>query len=278
MRKMKKRLAILLAALIAAALMAGCSAPANAQNTPAPSGTANGDISAMATDSTDTADPEDGMTVAGEWQYYLDYNDPVSMDNGEAPPLHRQKLDGSNDTNLGVQGDGFQIIGNYIYLDSYVQDQDDNQYNSTTRLDLDGTNAKKLEYSDMYRFVPPGSQTMYFTAGGDSVIYVSDLACENVTTLPIALPDQNDIESKIGKQYVTIISISDISDGMITYTVDLTTPTGEDLYTGLYKTTLDGKTTTRIEGNVIDMEDDGADPSDDASPSDNVSPDPSSGQ
>lgn len=277
MRTMKKLLAILVAGLIAVVLMAGCSAPASAKATPAPTDTASEAISATPTDDTDAQDPEDEMQVAGDWQYYLQSNDPVTADTGEPPPLHRQKLDGSNDTDLGIRGDDFEIFGNYIYLDVIEQSDDETQptFISTTRLNLDGSNAKKLEYSDMERFVPEGGQTMYFTTGGDSVIYVSDLACEEVKTIPITLPDQKELQSKLGTDYITQIDIIEMEkdatgtkDNAIQYNVTLKkSDQSADLYYGIYTTTLDGKTTTKGEGNYVDLGE-----------QDGTAPDASSGQ
>jgi hypothetical protein len=266
---MKKLMTIVLAVLTAAVLLAGCSTPASSAATPTPLASDTATVSAAPGDSAapaDTAieDDSDGdigkKITIGDTSYYLDLNDPSVTDNNEDPPLHMVKTDGSNDKNLNIQGFDFDIYGNYIYLDQTDPNlnEDGNTTWSTVRLNLDGTGMKKLEYGNMAsRYLPDGSQTFYFTTEGDSAIYTSDLACENVQAHTITFPDKKDLDTKLGTEYVTSITGITIENNQLKYDVTLQTVAGMDLYYGTYRTSLDFATTTKDVGNYVNTTGDG---------------------
>lgn len=248
--------AVIPALALCAALLAACantaassvgSAGASPSSTPVP--TTPPDETAPAANG-DLGEDSGAITYNG-WVYYLDVNDPVVVDFNEDPPVHMRKEDGSGDQPLGIRGFQFDVIGDYIYVDSNDPDLDAGgaQTWSTTRMNLDGTGMKKLEYGSMSkRLVPEGDSSFYFTTRGDSAIYVSDFACENVQTLAVNLPDKAEIDGKLGAEKVLLLDISDITDGKINFSVTFSNADGIQLYSGSYSITADGATTQKIKG------------------------------
>jgi len=183
--------------------------------------------------------------------YYLDNSDPIAANFSEDPPLHVKKTDGNSDQELGIRGFQFDIIGNYIYVDSNDPDLNASgaQTWSTIRMNLDGSGKKVLEYGSMSaRFIPQGEQTFYFTTLGDSAIYISDFSCENVTTMMVDLPDKSDLDKKLDKNKVLQLNITDVSNGLINFDAIFSSEDGTVLYDGLYTITVDGKTVEKIKG------------------------------
>jgi hypothetical protein len=197
----------------------------------------------------------DEVTV-GDWTYYLDENDAVTADYGEDPPLCRRSKEGTVE-DLGLRGFEFDIIGEYIYLDSNYPDLDDkgNQAWCTTRMSLDGSNKKRLEYGSMSaRLVPEGAQKFYFTVAGDSAIYVSDFSCQSVAVLLIALPDASDLDNKLASERDMQLDIDEVSGGWITFAVTFLTPEGIQMYKGTYKMQDSGVGIEKIKGTYYDYQ------------------------
>ena len=253
---LKKISFILLSILIVfTALSAGCSDQASSssaeEDTTSPSDTT------VPTTQPDTAAQDsdlddDTITVAyDDWTYYLDTDDYIVEAYSEDPLLRRKNDDGSVDENLGIRGFNFDIIGDYIYVDSndVVLDESAVHTWSTTRMSLDGSETKELEYGSMStRFIPEGKDKFYFTTLGDCAIYISDFSCENVDTLILDLPDQSELDETLGSDYLMQLDISDISDGYISFDLTISADDGTILYNGSYKSTTNGSTTEKIEG------------------------------
>lgn len=195
---------------------------------------------------------EDAMAVTHDgWIYYLDINDAAVVDYNEDPPLHMEQTDGSGDQDLGMRGFQYDIIGDYIYVDSNDTDLDDSgtQTWGTTRMNLDGSDKIKLEYPSMStRYIPEGEESFYFTTTGDSAIYISDFSCENVTTLIVVLPDQDELAKEIGTDNVLQLDINAIEDGYIDFDATFSTADGLEQYNGNYKISEDGQTIEKVEG------------------------------
>lgn len=255
-----KLLILLLVIIAATGLFIGCAKNAEssdaAQETTALPSPAKTPIATTQPDITPEPDPvqeeEDYMATIHEgWIYYLDVNDPVVIEYSEDPLLHKKLEDESEDVSLDIRGFNFNIIGDYIYIDSNDLDLDETgiQTWGTTRMNLDGSGRRKLEYGSMSaRMIPEGEQKFYFTTLGDSAIYVSDFSCENVQTLTINLPDKADLDNKLGTANVLQLSITDIADGKITFDVTISAEDGTILYGGSYNTTIVGTSTEKLSG------------------------------
>ena len=195
---------------------------------------------------------EDAMVIVyNDWTYYLDENDYTVEAYSEDPPLHRKNADSSVDEDLGIRGFNFDIIGDYIYVDSndVVLDENAVQTWSTTKMSLDGYNKKKLEFGSMSaRLIPEGEDKFYFTTLGDCAVYISDFSCENVDAIILQLPDKSELDEKLGADILLQLDISGISDGHIDFGVTVSADDGAILYSGLYKSTVDGSVTEKIEG------------------------------
>ena len=260
---MKKILMIMLVIMFSAVFLGGCNGTSSSTTPLSSSSLVIPSSSLIPITSPDmspadvSASPDEGqddeakaITYNG-WIYYLDVNDPVVVDYNEDPPMHMKKIDGSSDQQLGIRGFEFDIIGNYIYVDSNDPDLDENgtQTWSTTRMNLDGSDKKKLEYGSMSaRLIPQGEQEFYFTTMGDGAIYISDFSCENVTTLIIDLPDKSELDKKLGTDKVLQLGINEITNGSINFDVTFSTEDGIELFSGSYKITADGKTIEKSKG------------------------------
>ena len=255
---MKKLLTILLIIMFCATLLLGCSSPSSTPKDSSSSALPSPSITAPAASPNVTpgdepvdADDDSKAITNNGWVYYLDVNDPVVAEYNEDPPLHMKKADGTGDQQLGIRGFKFDIIGNYIYVDSNDPDLDASgtQTWSTTRMNLDGTGKKRLEYGSMsMRLIPEGKQNFYFTTLGDSAIFVSDFPCENVNILAINLPDKSELDKKTGAGKVLQLSINSVSEGKIDFDVTISDEDGTALYSGSYKVTEDGKTVEKTKG------------------------------
>ena len=247
--------------IIIAMSAAGCSNNASSAeepgtspvDAPSPSHTPIATTEPIKTDEPDLVEEEqDYMAVLHDgWIYYLDVNDPIVVEYSEDPLLHRKLEDESGDVSLDIRGFNYDIIGEYIYIDSNDIDLDETgiQTWSTTRLNLDGTNRKRLEYGSMSaRLVPEGDQKFYFTTLGDLAVYVSDFSCENVLTLNINLPDKSELDEKLGTDNVLQMTISSIANSLIEFEVAISAENGTIIYSGSYKTTLVGTSTEKISG------------------------------
>ena len=195
---------------------------------------------------------EDTMAIThNDWTYYLDVDNYIVEAYSEDPPLHRRNADGSIDEDLEIRGFNFDIISDYIYVDSndVVLDESAIQTWSTTRMSLDGSETKKLEYGSMSaRLIPEGEDKFYFTTLGDCAVYICDFSCENVDTLILKLPDQSELDEKLGSDLLIQLDISGISDGYIHFDLTISADDGTILYSGSYKSTINGSTTEKIEG------------------------------
>jgi hypothetical protein len=255
-RNMRQRMMILLAAVLIAASAGGCAketsgSPSDslspiATGTPVPT-TAPDIVEASASASTD----EDAITVNG-WTYYLDEEDAATVNYGEDPPLHRKNEDGS-DENMGLRGFGFDIIGEYIYLDASYSDLDENGNQTwyTTRVSLDGSSQRRLEYGSMSARVV-AAQKFYFTVAGDSAIYASDFSCENVAVLLIALPDESEFNTKLDSNREMQLDIDTVEGGWINFAITFITPEGIQMYKGNYKMSENGSGIEKISGTYYD--------------------------
>ena len=258
---MRRLLGILLIVIMIAAALGGCAKEASSQTSLAGSTPLSGtpvpttppDIIEVSPSAGD-ANP-DAVTV-GDWTYYLDENDAVTADYGEDPPLCRKTEDGSAE-DLGLRGFEFDIIGDYIYLDSTYPNLDEsgNQTWYTTRMNLDGSDQRRLEYGSMStRLIPEGAQKFYFTVAGDCAVYVSDFSCQNVTVLLIALPDASDLDRKLGTSRDMQLDIDEVAGGWITFAITFLTPEGIQMYKGTYKMSEDGASFEKIKGTYYDYE------------------------
>ena len=258
----KKSIIIVLMVIAAVAVFAaGCSKSESASEdlgtSPGVSvSTSNTPIATTEPTETDEPDQveeeEDYMSVTHEgWIYYLNVNDPVVVEYSEDPPLHRKMEDESSDVSLDIRGFNYDIIGDYIYVDSNDVDLEETgiQTWSTTRMNLDGTNKKRLEYGNMSaRLMQENEQKFYFTTLGDLAVYVSDYPCENVVTLNINLPDKSELDEKLGTDNVLQLTISSIANSLIEFDVTISAENGTILYGGSYKTSTAGTSTEKISG------------------------------
>ena len=255
---MKILLSIMLIIALSISLLSGCgAAPASASETPSQTASAQ-PIATTPPDVAPTVDPamaeldEDAMPEThDEWIYYLNLNDPAVLDFNEDPPLRMKKTDNTQDQELGIRGFQYDIIGDYIYVDSNDADLDANgtQTWGTTRMGLDGSGKVKLEYASMsVRFIPEGEQSFYFTTMGDSAIYASDFACENVKTLIVTLPDKSELDGKIGTNNVLQLTINKIENGTIDFDATFSTADGLAKYNGNYKMSEDGQNIEKVKG------------------------------
>ncbi len=255
---MKKLFSIMIIVALSIALLSGCgTAPASASETPsqapaaAPIATTPPDVAATPDPATAELD-EDAMAVTHDgWIYYLNLNDPAVLDFNEDPPLRMKKTDNTGDTDLGIRGFQYSVIGDYIYVDANDDDLDVNgtQTWGTTRMGLDGANKLKLEFASMSaRFIPEGEQSFYFTTMGDSAIYASDFACENVKTLIVTLPDKSELDSHIGTDNVLQLTINKIENATINFDATFSTKDGLAKYNGNYNISEDGQTIEKVKG------------------------------
>ncbi|MHB1314317.1 MAG: hypothetical protein ACYCX2_02380 [Christensenellales bacterium] len=252
---MKKLLTTILFPVLFAVLLAGCGGQPSASPTPALSASPTPDAPIETLPVEETAPPDDDPDAKPvtyqDWTYYLAEDDPIVVEFHEDPPLHRKKADGSGDEDLGIRGFDFDIIGDYVYVDSHHPDLDANGARTwgTTRINPDGSTQQKLEYGSMSaRLVPEGEQNFYFTSMGENALYVSDFSNENVTALAITLPDKSDLDKKLGNEKVLQLDINDVKDGWINFDVTFSTQVGIQLYAGSYKMTPDGKTIEKVKG------------------------------
>ena len=131
----------------------------------------------------------------------------------------------------------------------------ENQMWYTTRMSLDGSNRRRLEYGSMStRLILDGAQKFYFTVAGDSAVYVSDSSCENVKFLLITLPDESDLDKELGSDRDMQLDIDEVAGGWITFAVTFLTPEGIQMYKGTYKMSEDGASTEKISGTYYDYE------------------------
>ncbi len=259
---MKKLMLFVLAILCSMALLGGCASPALATDAgPSPSATVSAPAPTAIPTDTAAASPSpsgeqggtDGVTLDGV-TYYLDGEDAAAANYGEDAPLHMKKADGTDDKDLGVRGFNFDIIGEYIYIDSHDPDltgRGDRTW-STTRLNKDGSAKVRLEYGSMSdRLVPEGGKAFYFTTMGDSAIYIADFACETVDTLNVSLPDKGELDKKLGANKILHVGIGEVKDGWITFDATFSNRDGIALYNGTYKITGDGTSISKVKGDYI---------------------------
>lgn len=257
---MKKPLIILFTILCTIALLGGCASPAlSTASAPSSSSSQNPSNPTPTDTAPASASPKEdqggsnNITHEG-WTYYLDENDGAVVNYGEDAPLHMKKSDGTGDQDLHIRGFNLDIIGDYIYIDSHDPDlgAKGEKTWSTTRLNLDGTGRKELEYGSMsVRYIPEGKQEFYFTTTGDSAIYVSDFSCENVTVLMVDLPDKSELDNKLGADKVLQLDINGVEDGWIDFDATFATKDGTALYNGTYKITGDGTSIKKVKGEYI---------------------------
>ena len=199
------------------------------------------------------ADEEEGAVSAGGWTYYLDEDEPAVTDYGEDPRLRRKNESSVED--LGIRGFAFDVIGDYIYVDSRYPDLDDkgNQAWYTTRLSLDGSDKRRLEYVSMSaRLMAEDGQHFYFTTAGESAVFVADLACENVTPLILNLPDADDLNKKLDADRELQLDIESIEGGRFKLSITFVTPDGIQMYKGTYAMSLDGSAIEKKSGTYYD--------------------------
>ena len=221
--------------------------------TPVPVATTPPDETTAPDQSTDENSSE---VLSGDWTYYLDEGNVIVADYGEDPPLHRKKADGT-DEDLEARGFGFDIIGDYIYLDTNYPylDENGNQTWHTTRMAMDGSGQRRLEYgSRSARLIPEGGDKFYFTIAREAVIFASDFACENVTALTVTLPDQSELDKELSSNREMQLDISDIADGRINFSVVYVTPEGIQMYKGSYSMAMDGSDIKKKDGTYYDYE------------------------
>ncbi len=255
---MKKLIGMLMILVVSIALLSGCGAAAASASASESAPPSAAPIATTPPDAGPTPAPasaaldEDAMPVTvNGLVYYLNINDQAVTDFNEDPPLYRMKEDGSENTDLGIRGFQYSIIGDYIYVDANDDDLDVNgtQTWGTTRMGLDGSGKVKLEYASMSaRFIPEGEQSFYFTTMGDSAIYVSDFACENVKTLIVTLPDKSELDSKIGTDNVLQLTINKIENATINFDATFSTKDGLAKYNGNYNISEDGQTIEKVKG------------------------------
>jgi hypothetical protein len=256
---MKKLLIIIMILILFGTIGSGCAAQASSSDvvsalpsssasasltpsvslTPIP--TTPPDVTPEAVSAGDAEDEDTKSVTLNGNVYYLDIKDPVAADYNEDPPLHVKKTDGSGDNGLGIRGFQFNIIGNYIYIDSNDPDLSaaGTQTWSTFRVKLDGSEKRELEYGCMSRFIPQGEQKFYFTTLGDSALYVSDLSCENVTVLTVDLPNKNTL-GKLDTNKILQIDITGVASGVINFDAVYLSTNGTMLYSGSYTINVDG--------------------------------------
>lgn len=255
-KKAAKPLAAAISVLmLSAAIFAGCAAPVSSAASEAPSATP---VRTTPPDETPAGNSlavelgEDSNAITHDgWIYYLDINDPVVVDFNEDPPVRMRNTDGSEDKQLGIRGFQFDVIGDFLYVDSNDHDIDAGgaQTWSTTRLNFDGTDMMRLEYGSMSkRLVPEGEQKFYFTTMGDSAVYISDFACENVETLIVNLPDKAEIDSKLGADKTLQLNISEVTSAAINFDATFSNADGVQVYSGEYSITKDGAAVQKIKG------------------------------
>lgn len=255
-KKAAKPLAAAISVLmLSAAIFAGCAAPVSSAASEAPSATP---VRTTPPDETPAGNSlsaelgEDSNAITHDgWIYYLDINDPVVTDFNEDPPVRMRNTDGSEDKQLGIRGFQFDVIGDFLYVDSNDHDIDAGgaQTWSTTRLNFDGTDMMRLEYGSMSkRLVPEGEQKFYFTTMGDSAVYISDFACENVETLIVNLPDKAEIDSKLGADKTLQLNISEVTSAAINFDATFSNADGVQVYSGEYSITKDGAAVQKIKG------------------------------
>lgn len=262
MLMMKKLLISLIITVWTVSVLAGCADPASSSASPLPSASPSATSEPIPTTPPDTvgvpeSDGDSDQVTADGWTYYLDENDAAALNYGEDPPLHRKSADGSSDEDLGLRGFHFDIIGEYIYVDSSYADLDENgnQVWYTTRMNKDGSDQRRLEYGGMSaRLVPEGEEKFYFTAAGESAVFVSDYACENVTALAAALPDESELADKLGPGRDRQLDISEIAEGTISLEVTFLTTEGIQMYKGSYKMAADGTGIEKIKGTYYDYQ------------------------
>jgi|AGTN01.2.fsa_nt_gi hypothetical protein len=257
---MRRLLWVLLAITLVAAAFGGCAKEASSDLPSASASVSSGaPIPTTAPDAEAvSASPGNGgegsVTVDG-WTYYLNEEDAATINYGEDPTLRRKTEDGGSDEDLRTRGFAFDIIGDYIYLDSNYPnlDTNGNQTWYTTRMSLDGSEQRRLEYGSMStRLVL--AQKFYFTVAGDSAIYVSDFACEDVAVLPIALPDVSDLDKKLASDREMQLDVDSVAGGWITFIVTFVTPEGIQMYKGTYKMAEDGSGAEKVSGTYYDYE------------------------
>jgi hypothetical protein len=236
--------------------LAGCAKPADSA---AVSGTPLVSVAPIATTPPDVtaapADEDEDAVVADGWTYYLDEEEDAVVNYGEDPRLHRKNDTGDED--LGIRGFAFGIIGNYLYLDSNYPDLDENGNQAwyTTRMALDGSGKRRLEYSSMSaRLMAGDGQQFYFTTAGECAVFVADLSCENVTALIVTLPDMDELNKKLDANRDLQLDIDAIEDGAFTLGVTFLTPDGIQMYKGTYSMTLDGSKIEKKSGTYYDYE------------------------
>jgi len=261
---MKKILSILIILAMATAMLAGCADPASASvsaemtPTPTPFGTPVPTTAPDVVPATPT--PDDGISGAvslNGWLYYLNEADAITAEYGEDPPLCRKNEETESVEDMGLRGFQFDIIGSYLYLDSNYPDLDENGNQTwfTTRMSLDGTGQRRLEYRSMSeRLIPEGANQFYFTVAGDSAVYISDFSCESITVLMITLPDSSDLNRKLGSKKELQLDISGVEGGWITFAVTYITPEGIQMYKGTYKISTNGATVEKISGTYYDYQ------------------------
>lgn len=248
---------ILCIGLALALALSGCAKPADSASvtgmppaeTPAPIPTTAPDVTNAPTDE------EEGAVSAGGWTYYLDEDEIAVTDYGEDPRLHRKNDSGDED--LGIRGFAFDIIGDYLYVDSRYPDLDDkgNQAWYTTRMGLDGSDKRRLEYASMSaRLMDEDGQRFYFTTAGECAVFVADLACENVTPLIVMLPDADELNNKLDANRELQLDIDSIEGGKFKLGVTFLTPDGIQMYKGTYTMSLDGSAIEKKNGTYYDYE------------------------
>ncbi|MGI5918345.1 MAG: hypothetical protein ACOX8N_01610 [Christensenellales bacterium] len=254
---MRKRATwILCIGLALALVLAGCAKPADSPSvagtpqpvvTPMPIPTTAPDVAAT------PADEEEGIVLADGWTYYLDEDEIAVTDYGEDPRLCRKNESSVED--LGIRSFAFDIIGDYIYADSRYPDLDDkgNQAWYTTRMSLDGSGKRRLEYASMSaRLMAEDGQHFYFTTAGESAVFVADLACENVTPLVVNLPDADELNKELDADRELQLDIESIESGRFKLSVTFVTPDGIQMYKGTYAMSLDGSAIEKKSGTYYD--------------------------
>ena len=236
--------------------LTGCAKPADSSSvtdapqpveTPTPIPTTAPDVVAA------PADEEEGAVLADGWTYYLDEDETAVTDYGEDPRLCRKNESSVED--LGIRGFAFDVIGDYIYVDSRYPDLDDkgNQAWYTTRMSLDGLDKRRLEYASMSaRLKAEDGQHFYFTTAGESAVFVADLACENVTPLIVNLPDADELNKKLDADRELQLDIESIEGGRFKLSVTFVTPDGIQMYKGTYAMSLDGSAIEKKSGTYYD--------------------------
>ena len=259
MHDMRRLLNIIFIFLLCAALLVGCASPASSAASISPSASPSPSVSAEPTDTAEASPAKDDtisnvITHEG-WTYYLDEKDPAVTEYNEDSSLHMKKANDSSDQNLEIRSFHFDIIGNYIYVDSKEPDLNTNGDRTwiTIRMNLDGSDKRELEYGNMSaRLIPEGEQTFYFTETGESAVYISDFPCENVTALIVNLPDKSELDTKLGNDKVLQLDINSVSGGEINFDATFSAKDGSELYNGTYSITADGKTIKKLKGAYID--------------------------